>query len=261
MTQRTHSRASRALQACFPLTIPVMAGYVFLGITYGILMTSSGMPVWLPPLTGALIYTGSMEFLLVQILASAFNPLSAFVTALMVGARHLFYGIAMLGRYRDTGRKKPYLIFSTTDETFAVNYSASIPADVDHGWFYLWVSALDQCYWVAGTAIGAVCGSMLTFNTKGLDFVMTTMFAVIFLNQWLTSTTEAKKHGIYGFLRSHAAECIGLLGSLACLLVFGPDNFIVPSMITILVLLTALRAPIERNLPVVEKQPADERQD
>ncbi|MDD6461830.1 MAG: AzlC family ABC transporter permease [Bifidobacteriaceae bacterium] len=253
---QARNRSLRALKACFPFTIPVMAGYVFLGITYGILMVNAGMPVWLPMLTAAIIYTGSMEFLLVQILTSSFNPLSAFVTALMVGARHLFYGIAMLGRYRDMGRKKPYLIFSTTDETFAVNYSTPIPADVDRGWFYLWVSVLDQCYWVTGSALGAVFGSIISFNTTGLDFVMTTMFAVIFLNQWLASTADAKKHGLYGFARSHAAEIIGLLSSLACLLVFGPDNFIVPSMVVILVLLTVLRTPIERSLPVVEKKPA-----
>ena len=139
-----------ALKWAFPLTLPVMAGYVFLGITYGILMVRQGLPVWLPIVTAAVVYTGSMEFLLTSILVSSFNPASAFATAIMVGARHLFYGISMLGKYRGMGWKKFYLIFTTSDETFAINYSAEIPDDIDRGWFYFWVSLLDQGYWHDG---------------------------------------------------------------------------------------------------------------
>ncbi len=239
----------RALRAAFPLTIPVLAGYVFLGITYGLLMVSNGFPLWLPVLTAGLIYTGSLEFLLVQILTSAFNPLSAFVTALMVGSRHIFYGIAMLGRYRDAGRRKPYLIFATTDETFAVNYAATIPPDVDHAMFYTAVSALDQAYWMTGCLIGAVCGSWLVIDTTGLDFVMTTMFMAILLNQWLVDSQAARRAGIYGFLRSHISEIVGVACSLACLLVFGPDDFIVPSLALILLVLTVFRSRIAATLP------------
>lgn len=239
----------RALGAAFPRTLPVLAGYIFLGITYGLLMVSNGFPVWLPVLTAGLIYTGSLEFLMVQILTSAFNPLSAFVTALMVGSRHIFYGIAMLGRYRDTGRRKPYLIFATTDETFAVNYSADIPAGVDAARFYTAVSALDQAYWMAGSLLGAMFGSLLTVNTTGLDFVMTTMFMAILLNQWLADSAAARRAGIYGFLRSHISEIVGVVCSLACLLVFGPDQFIVPSLALILVVLTAFRRRIAPTLP------------
>lgn len=240
---------TRALRAAFPHTVPVLAGYVFLGITYGLLIVSNGFPVWLPVLTAGLIYTGSLEFLLVQILTSSFNPLSAFATALMVGSRHIFYGIAMLGRYRDTGRHKPYLIFSTTDETFAVNYSATVPPDVDRAMFYTAVSALDQAYWMAGCLLGALCGSRLTIDTTGLDFVMTTMFAAILLNQWLADSQAAKSAGIYGFLRSHISEIVGIACSLACLLAFGPDDFIVPSLVFILVTLTAFRRLIAPTLP------------
>lgn len=240
---------TRALGAAFPRTLPVLAGYIFLGITYGLLMVSNGFPVWLPVLTAGLIYTGSLEFLMVQILTSAFNPLSAFVTALMVGSRHIFYGIAMLGRYRDTGRRKPYLIFATTDETFAVNYSADIPAGVDAARFYTAVSALDQAYWMAGSLLGAMFGSLLTVNTTGLDFVMTTMFMAILLNQWLADSAAARRAGIYGFLRSHISEIVGVVCSLACLLVFGPDQFIVPSLALILVVLTVFRRRIAPTLP------------
>lgn len=241
--------ARRALAASFPKTLPVMGGYVFLGITYGVLMVQSGFPAWLPSLTALIIYTGSMEFLMVEILASSFNPLSAFATAFMVGSRHLFYGIAMLDRYRGTGWKKPYLIFTTSDETFAVNYSAEIPAGVDRGWFYLWVSLLDQVYWVAGSTLGACLGSAIPFDTEGLGFVMTAMFAVIFLDQWRKDTDSARALGTYGPLRSHLCELVGIGASVACLAVFGPDHFIVPSMVVMLAILTAFRGSISRTLP------------
>lgn len=126
----------KAFKFAFPRTLPVLTGYVFLGITYGMLMSTQGFPVWLPTVTAFVIYTGSMEFLMVSILASSFHPLSAFATAIMVGARHLFYGISMLSKYRNMGWKKFYLIYTTSDETFSVNYSAVIPDTIDRGWFY-----------------------------------------------------------------------------------------------------------------------------
>lgn len=228
-TKKTQTAAS-AFRAAFPLTIPVMAGYLFLGMTYGILMVTSGFPVYYPILTAVIVYTGSMEFLLVSILLSPYHPAACFLTALMVGARHLFYGISMLDRYKGTGWKKFYLIYTTSDETFAVNYSAAIPEGIDRGWFYFWVSLLDQIYWVAGAALGALSGSQITFNTRGLDFVMTAMFVTIFLNQWVRDRE-----------RGHASELIGVLGALLCLLLFGPDRFMIPAMGVILAALTILR--------------------
>lgn len=232
--------AYAALKASFPSTIPVLAGYVFLGITYGILMTANGFPMWLPSLTALIIYTGSMEFLMVDILLSSFNPLSAFVTALMVGARHIFYGLSMLSKYRNTGWKKFYLIYTTSDETFAVNYAAEIPEEIDRSWYYFWVSFLDQMYWVAGSTIGALFGTFIHFPTKGLDFVMTAMFLVILLNQWLKDGTKGKT-----IIKDHASELTGIGASVLCLLIFGPDNFIVPTMLVILGVLTLLRPWLE----------------
>ena len=234
-----------ALRAAFPLTLPVCAAYLFLGITYGMLMVTASFPVWLPVITALVVYTGSLEFLLVDILASPFNPLSTLVTALVVGARHLFYGISMLGRYRGMGAKKPYLIYATSDETFSVNYAAHIPEGIDRGWFYFWVSLLDQMYWVAGAAIGALCGSLIAVDLTGLDFVMTAMFAAIFLQQCFADGTRA-----YGWAADHISELVGVLGSAACLVVFGPDHFIVPSMVVILVaLLAARKTPqMQRNV-------------
>lgn len=222
-----------ALKAAFPHTIPVMTGYLFLGISYGILMKTAGFPVWLPPFTALVIYTGSMEFLMVEILSSSFHPLQAFLTAFMVGSRHLFYGISMLKKYSCTGKKKFYLIFTTSDETFAVNASAEIPDTVDHGWFYFWVSFLDQIYWVAGAFTGAVIGSFLKFRIRGLDFVMTAMFVCILLDRWLKDGTAIKT-----VFKDHFPELTGLMASTAALLVFGPENFIIPAMILILICLT-----------------------
>ena len=182
---------SAALKAAFPMTIPVMAGYIFLGISYGVLSRTNGFPIWLPVVTALIIYTGSMEFLMVSILASAFHPMAAFVTALMVGSRHLFYGLSMLHKYHGTGRKKFYLIYTTSDETFAVNYTAKLPAHVDKGWFYFWVSFLDQIYWVFGAFMGAVIGGLIPFETKGLDFVMTAMFLTIFIGQWVSDSKSS----------------------------------------------------------------------
>lgn len=231
-----------ALRCAAPHTIPVAAGYIFLGLTYGALMATSGFSFVYPLVTSIVIYTGSMEFLMVSILASAFNPVSAFATAIMVGARHLFYGIAMLGRYKNMGIKKFYLIYTTSDETFAVNYSADIPEGIDRGWFYFWVSLLDQMYWVAGSTVGGILGSLITFNTRGLDFVMTAMFAVIFLDQWEKDGTRLKT-----LARDHISEIIGVGGSTVALVIFGPDRFIIPAMVIILAALLLLKKPLENN--------------
>ena len=218
-----------ALKAAVPLTLPVCTGYVFLGITYGMLMVTSGFPTWLPIFTAAIIYTGSMEFLLVAILTSSFHPLSAFLTAIMVGARHLFYGLSMLGVYRGMGWKKPYLIYATSDETFSVNYTADIPPEVDRGWFFFWVSLLDQAYWVLGSALGALCGCLITIDLTGLDFVMTAMFFVIFLQQWTRDGENLRL-----IVSDHMPAIIGVLGSVFCLVIFGSDAFMIPAMVTIL---------------------------
>jgi 4-azaleucine resistance transporter AzlC len=264
---------SAALKAAFPMTIPVMAGYIFLGISYGVLSRTNGFPIWLPVVTALIIYTGSMEFLMVSILASAFHPMAAFVTALMVGSRHLFYGLSMLHKYHGTGRKKFYLIYTTSDETFAVNYTAKLPAHVDKGWFYFWVSFLDQIYWVFGAFMGAVIGGLIPFETKGLDFVMTAMFLTIFIGQWVSDSKSSdsksssrtnsresnESHSKYqpsvisSYLRKHLPEIIGVIGSLLSLVVFGPEKFILPAMGIILLSLILAR-PILDDPPTPQNR-------
>lgn len=217
----------KALKTAFPYTIPIFAGFWFLGLTYGIYMNVSGFSFWYPMLMGLTIFAGSMEFVAVNLLLGAFNPLQAFLLALMVNARHLFYGISMLDKYKNTGRKKAYLIFGMCDESFSINYTANIPKDVDKGWFMFFVTLLNQFYWVFGATLGGLFGSILRFNTEGLDFVMTAMFVVIFLEQWLKE-------------KNHFPAVLGLGLSALCLIFFGANNFMLPSMAAILGVLSLM---------------------
>ena len=180
------------------------------------------------------IFAGSVEFVAVNLLLGAFNPLQALAMTLMINARHLFYGISMLDRYKGTGWKKPYLIFGMCDESFSINYTAKIPAGVDKGWFMFFVTLLNHIYWFSGSTLGGIFGSLLQFNTEGLEFVMTAMFVVIFLEQWLKE-------------KNHIAALLGLGLSLLFLIAFGADGFILPAMLAILGVLTLLRRPIERG--------------
>ncbi len=240
---RRQSTVWRALRAAAPQTIPVLAGYFVLGMGYGIYVQSLGLPVWMPMLMGTVVYGGSLEFVLASLLLSAFSPLSAFLMALMIQARHLFYGLAMLERYKGYGLRSFYMIFAMSDETFSITCSAEPPEGVDRGWFMFFITLLDQCYWVASAGLGAVVGSVLPFSTEGVDFVMTAMFTVIFLNQWEKD-------------RQHYSALIGLAAPLACLVFFGSSSFLLPSMGCILVLLLALRKPIERPKALKQKKAA-----
>ena len=224
----------RALAAAFPHTIPIFAGFCFLGMTYGVHMTAAGFDFWYPILTSITVFAGSAEFVAVNLLLEAFHPIQAFAMILMINARHLFYGISMLEKYKGTGWKKPYLIFGMCDESFSINCSADVPNDVDRGWFYLFVTLLDHCYWVLGATLGGIFGTFIKFNTEGLDFVMTAMFVVIFLEQWLKE-------------KNHLPSLIGLGISALSLAVFGSDSFLIPAMLAILLLLTLLRKPLQKE--------------
>ena len=224
----------KALKVSFPHTIPIFAGFWFLGLAYGIYMNVSGFSFWYPMLMSLTIFGGSLEFVAVSMLLAPFAPLQTFVMTLMIQARHLFYGISMLDRFKGMGWKKYYLIFGMCDETFSINYTADIPKDVDRGWFYFFVTLLNHFYWFSGATIGGLMGNLIHFNTEGLSFVMTAMFVVIFMEQWLK-----EKH--------HASAWIGLAGSAGCLLIFGSESFMIPTMICILVMLTIFRKPIEKK--------------
>ena len=213
----------KAFRAAFPYTLPICIGFLFLGMSYGFMMRSKGFSFVYPLFMSMFIFAGSMEFVTCNLLLSAFNPIAAFFLALMVNARHLFYGLSMLEKYKNTGWKKPYLIFGMCDETFSVNCTAKIPEDVDEGWFMFFVTLLNQICWVGGATLGALLGYVIHFDTTGIEFVMTALFVVMFLNQWEEKGAD------------HKAALTGVGASLLCLLVFGGQNFILPAMALIIV--------------------------
>lgn len=227
-------KIKKAFKCAFPYTIPIFAGFWFLGLTYGIYMNVSGFSFWYPMLMSLTIFAGSAEFVTVNMLMGAFNPLQAFVMALMINSRHLFYGISMLDKFKGVGFKKWYLIFGMCDESFSINYTADIPKDVDKGWFMFSVTVLNHFYWFFGSTLGGILGSLVRFNGKGIEFVMTAMFVVIFMEQWMKD-------------KNHTSAIAGVVISLLCLLAFGRDNFIVPAMLAMLAVLTFIRKPLEKG--------------
>lgn len=212
---------TKAFKAALPYTIPICIGFLFLGMSYGFLMRSKGFSFVYPLFMSIFIFAGSMEFVTVELLLSAFHPLQAFFLALMVNARHLFYGISMLEKYKNTGWKKTYLIYGMCDESFTINCTVTPPPDVDKGWFMMFVTLLNHIYWVSGAAIGSLLGYVIHFDTTGIEFVMTALFVVMFMNQWEES-------------KNHRPALTGLGCSLLCLLLFGSRNFILPAMALII---------------------------
>ena len=233
MSEKTKT-LKKAFLCAFPHTIPIFAGFWFLGMTYGIYMNVSGFSFWYPMVMSLIIFAGSIEFVAVNMLLGAFNPLQALAMTLMINARHLFYGISMLDRFRGMGWKKIYLIFGMCDETFSINYTAEIPPDVDRGWFMFFVTLLNHFYWFFGATLGGIFGGLIHFSTEGLDFVVIAMFVVIFLEQWLKE-------------KEYTSALAGLGISLLCLAAFGAESFILPAMAGILLVLSFLRKPLEKG--------------
>jgi len=224
-----------AIKAAFPFTLPVMAGFLLLGMAYGILMSSQGYGwVW-SLLTSSVVFAGALQFVGISLLTSVFDPLYAFVIALAVNARHLFYGISMLEKYGGTGIVKPYLIFGMCDETFSILCSTPAPPNINKRAFMLALTMMNQSYWVLGSVVGGLLAPMLTFNTYGIDFVMTAFFVVIFINQW-----RAQKN--------HSPALIGLGAATVGLVIFGSENFVIPAMIIIIACLTLFRKSLSKGV-------------
>lgn len=211
----------KALKAAFPLTLPICAAYLFLGMSFGIYFCSKGFSPWYPFFTAATVFAGSLEFVIVTLLMGTFDPLYAFIMALTINARHLFYGLSMLEMYKNMGLAKLYLIFGLTDETFAINVSIEPPHDVDKKAYYIFVTLLNQSYWVTGATIGGFIGSTIHFNTKGLDFVLTALFVAICVNQWQNTD-------------DHIPALIGIIIPAICLVFLGAQHFIPPAMLLII---------------------------
>lgn len=206
-------------------TIPVMTGYLFLGIGFGVLLHETGYGTLWSVAMGLFIYAGSAQYLTVSLLASGASLVSTAISVFLLNARHLFYGLSMLERYKGTGRKKPYLIFSLTDETYSLVSQKDPPEGVARHSYYIWVSLLDHSYWVAGCTLGGLLGAALPFSLKGIEFVLTALFVMIFTEQWLST-------------KDHVPALIGVGSTAVCLLIFGKDLFLIPSLILISILLT-----------------------
>ncbi len=214
----------KALSAAFPHTIPVLTGFLVLGMAYGVLMQTKGYGTLWAVLMSAVAFCGSMQFVAITLLTTAFNPIQAFLLSVMVNARHLFYGISMLDKYKGLGKARAFLIYTLCDETFSISSSVTPPEDIDRKYFYLSISLMDYLYWVLGTLLGSVLGNFVTFNTKGLDFVLTALFVVLFLEQMKKSENR-----IFGL--------IGIACTVIALVAFGASNLVIPSMILILLVL------------------------
>lgn len=197
-------------------TFPVMTGYVVLGSGFGIIMHSSGYSLLFAVLMSLFIFAGSMQYAAIGLFTGGASFLTVALTTLAVNARHLFYGISMIDKYKNTGIRKPYMIFALTDETYSLVSSSDNSTD-----YYFLVSLFDQAYWVIGTIIGSVLGDLLNFNSKGVDFALTALFITIFVSQWL----ENKKH---------FPAISGVAATTVCLLIFGKQSFLIPSMAVIM---------------------------
>ncbi|MBG9978006.1 AzlC family ABC transporter permease [Ruoffia tabacinasalis] len=209
-----------AFKFAFPHTIPIMAGYIFLGIPFGLLAVSQGFSPLFAILMSVIIYSGAIQYAAIDVFLASFNPINAIILTLMVGARHIFYGIAMLTKFSKLDSKKYYTIFGLTDETFSVLVSIDIPENLSRDWVYFFITLLNQMYWVSGTVIGVLLGSMITINLEGIDFVLTALFITIFVDQWLNSSSKVP-------------ALVGILSGLLCLVLFGANNFMIPAMVFI----------------------------
>ena len=216
---------NKTVKQAFISTIPVMTGYLVLGFGFGIILKANGYETILAFVMSAFIYAGSMQYVAVGLLAGGASLITVALTTLMVNARHLFYGISMLDKYKNTGKIKPYLIFALTDETYSLlcNDNPDIPTEEKKN-YYFFVSLSNQIYWIIGSVSGAVVGSLVKFDTKGIDFALTALFITIFLEQWLTT-------------KKHSPAVIGVAVSAICLIIFGSEKFLIPAMLVILLLL------------------------
>ncbi|WP_077072639.1 AzlC family ABC transporter permease [Mailhella massiliensis] len=231
---RPDKGTAAAALAAFRVTLPILVGFGFCGFSYGLYMHSLGFAPIVPVIMATTILAGSLEFIMASMLIGPFAPLTAFTVGLVVNARHLFYGIAMLDAYRGAGMRKGYLVCGLIDETFSILQSEPVPEGLNRHQYAFFVTLFNHSYWVFSTAAGAYFGSALPFSTRGLEFVLPALFLAIFTASW-------QKEG------SHASSLIGLSVTFLCLLVFGPEYFLLPSMAIIIVLLLLFRKKLSSS--------------
>ncbi|NTW05234.1 MAG: branched-chain amino acid ABC transporter permease [Peptococcaceae bacterium] len=225
----------KALKAAFPATIPVLLGYLFVGMAFGILVENIGLDYFWAGFISATVFAGSMQFIMISFLKSPIGLLEVGLVTLIVNLRHMVYGISFLEEFKRMGKLKPYMIFTLTDETYALLHSAKPPDNIDKKLFYFFIAFLNHIYWISGSVLGALFGSMLSFNSKGVDFAMVALFAVICTEQWTSFST-------------HWPALIGGLATLLSLLVFGPDRLLIPAIFIIITLLLMTKPGLEKKI-------------
>ena len=223
-----------AYKAAFPHTLPVMTGYLFIGIAFGVMFADKGYNFLWAGFMSLMVYAGSGQYLAVNFFQPSVSLFQVVFLTFMVNVRHIFYGLSLLDKFNVTGRKKPYMIFSLTDETYSLYFLTKTPPDVDEGKFLFALATLDQSYWIIGSMIGGIAGSLIPFDSTGIDFAMTALFIVIFVEQWLEK-------------KNRFPAIVGVIASVVSLLVFGEDSFILPSMIIIMIVLLSSHRIDERK--------------
>lgn len=213
-----------AFKAAFPHTLPVMTGYLFIGIAFGVMFADKGYNFLWAGLMSLLVYAGSGQYLAVNFFDPSVSLLQVAFLTFMVNVRHIFYGLSLLDKFKVSGKKKPYMIFSLTDETYSLYFLTKTPPGVDEGKFLFALSILDQSYWIVGSMIGGLAGTLIPFDSTGIDFAMTALFIVIFVEQWLEK-------------KNRFPAVVGVVASVISLMIFGKDSFILPSMIIIMIVL------------------------
>lgn len=222
----------KAFRAAFPVTVPVLLGYLFVGLAFGVLLRQGGYgPLWAAGMSAA-VYAGSMQFVMLNFLGGGFSLVQVALMTLAVNFRHLFYGLSFTERFRQMGKKRWYMIYALTDETYSLLCSQRAPEGVEQGQFFFAIALLDELYWIAGAVLGTVVGGQLPFDTTGIDFAMTALFIVIFTEQWLSYPT-------------HLPAILGFICAVISLVIFGPSNFILPALIVTVTLLFVCRRYLE----------------
>lgn len=233
----------KTMSKAFSSSLPVMAGYMVLGFGFGIILDSRGYGLIWAVAMSVFIYAGSMQYVAIDLITGGVSLITTAVTTFMVNARHMFYAIAMLDTYRKAERGKPYMIYALTDEVYSLVCTIEtddMPEGVDKHRYCFWLSLFCQSYWVTGSALGAIAGAALPYDFVGVDFAMTALFVAVFVEQWIT-------------MKNHASAVTGLVCSLGCLLIFGADRFLIPTMILITIAVT-----VERRIGLFGKEGTDE---
>lgn len=225
----------KELKFAFKRTIPILLGYVTLGIAFGILLQQAGFG-WLWALfISTVVYAGSMQFVMVTFLGGGISLLSVILMTLSVNSRHMFYGISFIEQFKTMGKARPYMIFSLTDETYSLFCGTRIPSSLNEKKVMVLMSSMNQCYWIIGSVLGNLIGNIIPFDTTGIDFAMTALFVVIFTEQWLSAD-------------SHIPTFIGLFSGILCLIIFGPGSFVLPSLILAVALLAGWTVKTEKEV-------------